>query len=163
MPIKRGENECLNAEQMLDLIKKQGWVYSNSGKNRTRLYDVLRKAGLQWTEEIVGYTAGNISLCRWGKHRSRDRLWKYIHTPRDYARWIKAGRLLKQDVEDLGRYRVEDIADAWNPTKSVDEVENILSQTWGTFWKYHEKWFPLNMKACLRKPIKKITLKCCTF
>lgn len=158
--VRWADNECLNPEQMFDLIKKQGWVKSNSGKNRSRLYNILRKEALEWTEETIGYTTGIITLCEWSAHRSRNPLWnRYRHSPKHYARWIKSGRLLQKDVQSIGSYHVDDIAHVWNSSISVKEAAQIIDTVWGHFWTDHDKWFPFNNSTCLRKPIKKIKLK----
>jgi hypothetical protein len=156
-------NQSLNVEQMLAVLQEQGWVESNSGKHRCRLHHQLTLRGLKWKEEIVATTNGRgLDLCEWsrgGRRNSRNRLHSTRHTIDMYARWIKSGRIVIDEVADACTFHEFClIAHAWDPSLTRSQVADILvSASWSWTICEGEKYHPFNT-IHLRKPIKRITL-----
>jgi hypothetical protein len=90
--------QCLNPDQMLAKILKQGWVECNSEKNKRKLYKKLKDLKLKYSSKFIGRTKGqgkDINKYSNGKGSWRGALLrnKGRCNIKLAAQWIKNGHL----------------------------------------------------------------------
>lgn len=141
-------NQSMLYSDMLTYFLDNGVVESNSPKNRKKLYDYLRTNHIKYTTEIIGYTNGRKSLCRWGTGIGWD-IGRVV-------RWIEQKRLLPEDLEEHCRYPFEfdDIKPVFGHMSNSDRADLIIEK-WGDAFEW-TKWTPFD-KCSIRKTIVRIT------
>jgi hypothetical protein len=143
---------------MLAEFMTEGNVTSDSPKNRRKLYQHLQNEGIQFKSEIVGYTSGERSLCRWSGNKPMR--WNTAVL----AKWIAAGRIradnVRHNTEDppyYDDYSFDDVEPAFAAGLTRDERETILKQAWdGALSDKDVKWTPFD-RCSLYKTIVCIT------
>lgn len=144
-------NQNLNLEQLIDRFGELGYVECRSPKNRRKLYRYLWKNGIQYKTEIIGYTIGSKSMCRWSGRCMGWDLGRVV-------KWIKAERITPDDLRKCchkGRYKFEDIEKAFDKDVPMNEKWEIIKKGWGGLIEW-DKYTPFD-NCPLRKTIVRIT------
>ncbi|BCS82991.1 hypothetical protein QLL95_gp1132 [Cotonvirus japonicus] len=138
---------------MYESIIRDGYVESNSPKNRNKIYKMLEKSKIKFSKEIIGTTSGSKSLCRWiGKGGIGWDIPRII-------KWIDDGRLTKEELQrccdlylDTNFEEIHEIFDKKIP-------KNIRCQNLQEKWDMilDRKWTPFD-NCQIQKTIVKITI-----
>ncbi|ALD62312.1 hypothetical protein ml_510 [Mollivirus sibericum] len=147
-------------ENMLAVFERDGEVVSDSPKNRLRLYRHLGLVGIDFTKELVGYTAGERSLCR--RSGSRPIRWN----TKLLVKWINQGRILAEDLRECcqgdyydERFPFEQVEPLFAPSHTMTREEQslLLERIWdGRMLEDHLTPFD---RCVLRKSVIRITKK----
>ncbi|AFX92374.1 hypothetical protein CE11_00344 [Megavirus courdo11] len=159
-------NQCMNVEQMYKTLLSDGFVESNSPKNRMKLYKLLEQSDIKITKKTIGYNPSTKTICR----LSGGRLSKW--NTMQIIKWVSTGKLPEFEVQygcDMYNQiyteliqekpefcaNLEDIKFIFEKNLSHKEKNKLIKEKWDLI---------LDMKTCpfdycsLKKPIVRIEL-----
>ncbi|ANB50456.1 hypothetical protein [Powai lake megavirus] len=160
------KNQCMSVEQMYKTLLSDGFVESNSPKNRMKLYKLLEQSDIKITKKTIGYNPSTKTISR----LSGSRLSKW--NTAQIIKWISTGKLPEFEVQngcDIYNQiyakliqekpefcaKIEDIKFIFEKKLSHKEKKMLVKEKWN---------FILDMKTCpfdycsLKKPIVRIEL-----
>ncbi|AZL89509.1 hypothetical protein QKC54_gp0308 [Megavirus baoshan] len=159
-------NQCMNVDQMYKTLLSNGFVESNSPKNRMKLYKLLEQSDIKIIKKTIGYNPSTKTICR----LSSGRLSKW--NTMQIIKWISTGKLPEFEVQngcDLYNQiyanlfqenpklcaNLGDIKFIFEKKLSHQEKKKLMEEKWESI---------LDMKTCpfdycsLKKPIVRIEL-----
>jgi len=143
----------MSVDQMYKTLIEEGKVYSNSPKNRKKLYTLLKQKGISYHGKITGSITTSRTLNRWIDKKTHA--WDLGRV----ARWIVNKRLVKEDLEEIcewnSSFPFHSIAQVFH-TRSYKDIHQILQREWGEALQYC-KYTPFDYVA-LRTTIAMISL-----
>ena len=157
-PTKSLAHQSMSVIKMYETLEKDGIVECNSPKNRQKLYLLLNKNKKKFDTEIIGYTNGEKSLCRWLHNAIGWDIGRIV-------KWISAKRLLADNVNRACinnecmthvSFNFADIAPAFTNELSNKKKFNLISEKWGEKLE-STKYTPFDY-CVLRKTILRIKL-----
>ncbi|AGC01808.1 hypothetical protein H012_gp657 [Acanthamoeba polyphaga moumouvirus] len=152
-------SQSLSVDKMYNILTSIKSVECNSPKNRKKLYKILKTQNIKFKKEVIGYTSGKKSLCRWSGRRMG---WDF----KRITKWIISGRMNKTEVinnfdnfildKNYNRDRnLELIEQIFSKELSFQEIYNILIINWSFMIK--DKWTPFD-NCYIYKTIVRIEL-----
>lgn len=145
------ENQSMTFSQMLNFFETNGYVETNSPKNRKKLYRYLEEKGIPFTTKIVGYSKGKKDLCRWTSGRKIG--WDLGRI----VKWIDAKRILPEDLQPYCNdiFKFDDIKDVFNEQMSNRERYDLIKDKWNDPYDSAYKYTPFD-RPLLRTTIVRI-------
>uniref|UniRef100_A0A6G6ABN6 Uncharacterized protein n=1 Tax=Borely moumouvirus TaxID=2712067 RepID=A0A6G6ABN6_9VIRU len=138
--------QSLNVEKMYNILINTKSVESNSPKNRKILYQILKTQNIKFKKEVIGYTSGKKSLCRWSGRRMG---WDF----KRITKWIISDRMNKIEViNNFNNFtcdknydcdkNLELINQIFSKELSFQEIYKIMLTNWN--FMISDKWSPFD-------------------
>ncbi|AVL94662.1 hypothetical protein ma276 [Moumouvirus australiensis] len=138
--------QSLNVEKMFNILISTKSVESNSPKNRKKLYEILKTQNIKFKKEVIGYTSGKKSLCRWSGRRMG---WDF----KRITKWIISNRMNKIEViNNFNNFicdknydydkNLELINQIFSKDFSFQEIYKIMLTNWN--FMINDKWSPFD-------------------
>lgn len=141
-------NMSLRVEEMKQHFHTNGYIDSNSARNRKTMYEYLEARHIPFSKSVIAYTRRRNSSMG-GKRKQ----WTLNHM----AKLIKSQRLLAGDLEKncCERFKFEDIKKVFVDVLTIDDICDLIDEKWGEDL-YDSNWTPFDY-CVIRKTIVRIT------
>jgi hypothetical protein len=150
------QNKSLKYQDMQDVFLADGFIESDSPKNRRKLFTFLQQAKIKYKTEIIGHTSGKRLFARYPRQRGEK--WAVKWNLEIVMRWINQKRILSEDLEKACSepFIFNDIKEVFDKTIPYQKRYNLLFDKWAELIKNAE-WTPFS-RLPLRKTIMRIEL-----
>ncbi|XWV25173.1 hypothetical protein QJ856_gp0599 [Tupanvirus deep ocean] len=146
--------QSMTFEKTFEKLVTNGWVESNSPKNRKKIYALLNEKKINYRTQVIGYTSGKRCLSRWSGCRSIG--WDLGRI----VKWIAQKRILESDLREAcevsGDFDFDKIKSIFSTEVSTHKKYEIIQREWGYRLGW-VKWTPFDY-CSLRKTIVRIEL-----
>lgn len=122
-------NQSMTFEKTVKYFEDNGFVESNTPKNRKKFYQYLKDKEVRYRTEIIGYINGRGDMCRWTAGKSIG--WDLGRI----VKWINDKRILPDDLKQVCNrnhfrdwFSFDDIKDVFNEIMSNRERYDLIKK-----------------------------------